>query len=131
MRRQPFGAAFFVSFLSFRVCNTRCSFASMETIRGIDAIAKAEIVSKMGGTFSIVFFPFSRKKQSKEEIILKTYSGCSCRKPLPKDRFDIDGKHFFLFQDSDGKPKTCYRNLIRYIGFPDDNYTLKKVIWYE
>lgn len=103
----------------------------METIRGIDAIVKAETISKMGGTFSIVFFPFSRKKQSKEEIKLKTYSGCSCRKPLPKDRFDIDGKHFFLFSDSEGNPKTCYRNCIRFIGFPDDNYTLKKVIWYE
>ena len=103
----------------------------METIRGIDAIAKAETISKMGGTFSIVFFPFSRKKQSKEGIKLKTYSCCSCRKPLPKDRFDIDGKHFFLFQDSEGNPKACYRNLIRFIGFQDENYTLKKVIWYE
>ena len=33
--------------------------------------------------------------------------------------------------DSEGNPKTCYRNLIRFIGFPDDDYTLKKVIWYE
>lgn len=103
----------------------------METIRGIDAIAKAETVSKTGGDFSIVFFPFSRKKPAAEEINLKTYSHCTCRKPFPKDRFDIDGKHFFLFSDSEGNPKTCYRNLIRFIGFHDDDYTLKKVIWYE
>ena len=103
----------------------------METIRGIDAIAKAETISKIGGYFSIVFFPFSRKKPSKGAIELRTYAHCVCRKPLPKDRFDIDGKHFFLFSDSEGNPKTCYRNLIRYIGFQDDNYTLKKVIWYE
>ena len=117
--------------VSFPFCMNRCSFASMETIRGIDAIAKAETVSKTGGDFSIVFFPFSRKKPAAGEIQLKTYSGCTCRKPLPKDRFDIDGKHFFLFSDSEGNPKTCYRNCIRFIGFPDDNYTLKKVIWYE
>lgn len=103
----------------------------METIKGIDAIAKAETVSKTGGTFSLVFFPFSRKKPAAGEIQPKTYYRCTCRKPLPKDRFDIDGKHFFLFSDGEGNPKTCYRNLIRFIGFPDDNYTLKKVIWYE
>ena len=69
--------------------------------------------------------------QEGQVIAKNSYSHCVCRKPLPKDRFDIDSKHFFLFSDNEGNPKTCYRNLIRYIGFQDDNYTLKKVIWYE
>lgn len=103
----------------------------METINGINALAKAELVSKQGLTFNLAFFPFSRKKPVGGEVKLRVLQGCSCRKPLPRDRFDIDGKHFFLFMNEDGKPRTCYRALIRYIAFPDDGYKLKKVIWYE
>lgn len=102
----------------------------MDTIRGIDAIRKAELVSKAGGVFSIAFFPYSRSGRS-GTLQLKTYTGCTCRLPLPHDRFSIDGKHFFLFSDAEMKPKMCYRCLIRYIGFPDDGYKLKKVIWYD
>lgn len=103
----------------------------MDTIRGIDAIRKAELVSKTGGSFAIAFFPFSRKKPGEDRVRLKVMDGCTCRTPLPRDKFDIDGKHFFLFLDKDQKSKACYRILIRYIGFPDDGYKLKKVIWYE
>lgn len=106
----------------------------METIRGIDAVNKAMTISKLGGSFSLSFFPYSRKKSSANPddlVELKTYSNCSCRTPLPHDRFDVDGKHFFLFQTEDLQPRSCYRVLIRYIGFSDDNFKLKKVIWYE
>ncbi len=101
------------------------------TINGIDAIHKAELVSKAGGTFAIAFFPYSRTKNQGETSSLKTYTGCTCRLPLPHDKWSIDGKHFFLFSDGKLQPKTCYRVLIRYIGFPDDGYKLKKVIWYD
>ena len=66
-----------------------------------------------------------------DRVGMKVMSGCTCRTPLPHDRFDIDGKHFFLFLDKDQKPKTCYRVLIRYIGFSDEDFKLKKVVWYN
>ncbi len=121
--------------LSFRLCNARNTFAinldGMDTIKGTDAIHKAELVSKSGGDFSMAFFPFSRKKPSKGKVGLKVSEGCTCRLPLPRDRFDIDSRHFFLFSDRELNPKMCYKILIRYIGFPEDGYKLKKVIWYE
>ena len=103
----------------------------MDTIRGIDAIRQAERISREGGTFALAFFPYSRKKTGEDPVTLKVMRGCTCRKPLPHDRFDIDGKHFFLFLDENQQPKMCYRVLIRYMGFPDDGYKLKKVIWFN
>lgn len=103
----------------------------METIKGIDAITMAETVSKTGGDFTLSFFPFSRKRKPEGEVHLRTYERCTCRRPLPHDKFDIDGKHFFLFLTADNKPKACYRVLIKYIAFSTDGYKLKRVIWYE
>ena len=103
----------------------------MDTIRGTDAISMAETVTKTGGDFTLGFFPFSRKKPVAGKVQLKICGHCTCRKPLPHDRFDIDGKHFFLFLDEDQQPKACYRVLIRYIAFSTDGYKLKRVIWYE
>lgn len=91
----------------------------------------AETVTKAGGDFTLSFFPFSRKKPGADKVSLKTYEHCTCRKPLPRDKFDIDGKHFFLFLNEDDEPKSCYRVLIRYIAFSTDGYKLKRVIWYE
>ena len=122
--------------LSFFLDTVRTIFASednaMETIKGIDALKRAETLSKVGGSFSISFFPFSRKKRAVEQNAqLVTFQNCTMRLPLPHDRFDIDGKHFFLFTTQDEKPRTCYRVLIRYIGFSDDNFKLYRVLWYE
>lgn len=122
--------------LSFFLDTVRTIFASednaMETIKGIDALKRAETLSKVGGSFSISFFPFSRKKKAAEtDARLETFQGCTMRLPLPHDRFDIDGKHFFLFTTQDEKPRTCYRVLIRFIGFSDENFKLYRVLWYE
>ena len=119
--------------MSFSGCCDRATFGrkEMETIKGTDALAMAETVTKAGGDFTLSFFPFSRKKPGADKVSLKTYEHCTCRKPLPKDKFDIDGKHFFLFLNEDDEPKSCYRVLIRYIAFSTDGYKLKRVIWYE
>ena len=103
----------------------------MDTIRGTDAVAMAESVSRMGGDFLISFFPFSRQKKPEGKVALKTFGHCTCRKPLPHDKFDIDGKNFFLFLNENDEPKACYRVLIRYMAFSKDGYKLKRVIWYE
>ena len=99
----------------------------MDTISIKDAIQRAELVSKKGGTFSIVFFPYSRTKGNPGTIKVKSFEGCTCRLPLPHDKFDIDGKNYFLFNTADDKPRSCYRCLLRYISFSDEN-KLKKII---
>ena len=90
------------------------------------------MLSKMGGSFCLSFFPYSRKKKpASPDVQMKTFQGCTMRLPLPHDKFDIDGKHYFLFTTSDDKPRSCYRVLIRYIGFSDEKFKLYRVIWYE
>lgn len=110
----------------------RIKSETMETIKGSVALQKAEALSKAGGTFSLAFFPYSRtKRPTASSVRLKMFSGCTMRKPLPHDKFDIDGKNYFLFLTSDGQPRTCYRSLIRAIGFSDEDNKLYRVTWYE
>lgn len=110
----------------------RVKFKAMDTIKGSVALQKAEVLSKAGGTFNLAFFPYSRtKKPGASSVPLKMFSGCTMRKPLPHDKFDIDGKNYFLFLTSDGQPRSCYRALIRAIGFSDEDNKLYRVTWYE
>lgn len=103
----------------------------MDILTGTVALQRAEMVTKAGGTFSISFFPFSRKKRSEGNVALKTYENCTMRLPLPHEKWDIDGKNYFLFLTEDGQPKSCYRALIRYMSFSNDGNTIKKIQWYE
>lgn len=100
-------------------------------MRGHVALQLAETVTKAGGSFSISFFPFSRKSPPTGSVALKTYENCRMRKPLPHEKWDIDGKNFFLFLTEDNKPKACYRALIRYMSFSSDGNKLKQIKWYE
>ena len=110
----------------------RVKFKAMDTIKGSVALQKAEVLSKDGGTFNLAFFPYSRtKKPGASSVPLKMFSGCTMRKPLPHDKFDIDGKNYFLFLTSDGQPRSCYRALIRAIGFSDEDNKLYRVKWYD
>lgn len=104
---------------------------TMDTIRGIDALKRAEAVSKTGGSFSLAFFPYSRKRAGAEQVELRTFAGCTMRLPLPQEKWELKGKHYFLFLTEDGQPRSCYRVLIRYIGFSDEQNKLYRVIWYE
>lgn len=104
----------------------------MKTIRGISAITRAETVSKAGGDFTIVFYPYNRAKPTKEpSITLQTYEHCTMRRPLPHEKWDTDGKNYFLFSTQDGRPRICHRCLIRFMAFSDDNYKLHKISWYH
>lgn len=121
--------------LSFDGLRGMTNFAAtqrtMDTIRGTDAIKRAEAVSKTGGSFSLAFFPFSRKRSRGEVSELRSLSGCTMRLPLPQEKWELKGKHYFLFLTQDGKPRSCYRALIRYIGFSNEDNKLYRVIWYE
>lgn len=101
----------------------------METINGYKAIRAMEDITKAGGVFTISFFKYNRIKKE-ASTTLRTITGCRCRLQMPHEKWDIDGENYFLFECSDG-PKACFKSLIRYIGFPSDNYTLKKVNWYN
>lgn len=104
----------------------------MKTIRGIDALAKAETVSKAGGDFSIAFFPYNRKKPATEPTVqMKVYEHCTMRRPLPHEKWDVDGKNYFLFSTQDGEPRICHRSLIRFMSFSSDGYKLNKLLWYH
>jgi len=91
-----------------------------------------EAVTKAGGDFHICFYPYSRTKEDAGDTVeMKTYEHCKMRRPLPHEKWETDGKNYFLFTSADGKPKTCHRCLIRYIALSTQNYTLTKVQWYE
>lgn len=101
----------------------------MDTISGIDALQLAREISKIpGGTFTIAFYPYNRIK-GVASARLRVIEGCIVRAQLPQDRFWIDSENYFLFSDSQGLPKTCYRILIRFIGFSHQNNKLRKVQW--
>jgi len=93
-------------------------------------LRRAEEATRIGGDFSIAFYPYSRSKGTVSNE-LRSYEGCTVRAQLPHEKWSVDGKHFFLFDDADGKHRMCWRILIRYIGFKAEKYKLHKVIWYE
>lgn len=96
---------------------------------GIHALRLAKEISKLpDGCFTIAFFPYS-KASGKSDGKMVVKDGCKFRSQLPQERFSIDGDNFFLFTDNEGNPKACYRILIRYMGFPHDNFKLHKINW--
>ena len=97
-------------------------------IKGTDALSLANEITKLGGCFTIAFYPYNSTK-GRASSTLRTIEGCKFRTQLPQDKFSRDSENFFLFEDADGNPKTCYRILIRFISFPKDNGKLRKVEW--
>jgi len=102
-----------------------------DTLTGIQAMQWAKEISKLpDGCFTIAFFRYSRNKDMVSDK-LEVREGCRFRTQMPDDKFTIDGDNLFLFTDKDGEPKMCYRILVRYIGFPNDNYKLHKIDWLQ
>lgn len=103
----------------------------MKEIDGLTALHLASEVSKISdGTFKIAFYQYSKAK-GLAGARLRVIEGCKVRKQLPSELFSIDGDNFFLFLDSEGNPKTAYKVLIRFIGFPNDGFKLRKVKWFK
>lgn len=103
----------------------------MKTLRGIDALHKAETVSKTGGDFSIAFYPWNRTKPATGPVKMQSYEHCTMRRQLPHEKWDVDGKNYFLFSTQDGEPRICHRSLIRFMAFSSDGYILNKIQWYH
>ena len=101
---------------------------SMKIINGIDAIRMAQDVSNIkGGGFHVWFYAYNRSKGA-ASTTLKELKDCTTRPQLPPGKFDIDSDNYFLFNDANGDPKTCYRILWRYIAFPPQ-YQMCKINW--
>jgi hypothetical protein len=101
----------------------------MNTISGLNAIRLTQEIARIpGGVFRIAFYPYNRTT-GQADPKLRIMDECTYRSQLPQDRFTIDGDNYFLFNDKDGNPKMCYRILLRFIGFPNDNFTLRKINW--
>lgn len=101
----------------------------MESINGYHALDLAKEISKLpDGHFTIAFYPYSRTREAASHKLI-TKEGCKFRSQLPQERYSVDSDNLFLFTDKDGEPKMCYKILIRFIAFPQDNYKLHKVEW--
>lgn len=96
---------------------------------GIHALQWAREISKLPeGCFTVAFFPYSRNRnEASAKLVVK--KNCRYRTQLPKERFEVDSENYFLFNDSNGQPRTCYRILIRYMAFPNDGFKLHKINW--
>ncbi len=100
-----------------------------DELNGLEALDLAREISKLpDGCFSIAFYPYSKSKGVASKK-LQVRERCKFRAQLPKERFQVDSNNYFLFSDENGEPKTCYRILIRYMGFPHDNFKLHKIKW--
>ena len=100
----------------------------MNPIAGIDAMRLSRDICKLpGGRFTLAFYQYNRTKGLALPK-LRIEEGCTFRSQLPQDEFSVDSDNFFLFNDKDGKPKTCYRILARFIAFPPD-FILRKINW--
>lgn len=103
----------------------------MNNINGIDAINLAEEVSKLpDGTFKIAFYPCNLATGN-ASAQLEIKEGCKTRKQLPHEKWTEDGDNYFLFMDSNGEPKGCHKVLLRFIGFPNDDFQLRKIDWFK
>lgn len=96
---------------------------------GTQAMQLAREISKLPeGSFTIAFYPCSlQRNEARTTLVVK--SGCKWRTQLPEEKFSVDSDNLFLFTDSAGQPRMCYSILIRYMGFPQDNYKLHKIDW--
>ncbi|MBP8981509.1 MAG: hypothetical protein KBG19_00560 [Bacteroidales bacterium] len=98
-------------------------------LEGMTALQWAKEISKVpDGCFTIAFFPYSRNKDM-VSTKLEVKQGCRFRTQLPGEAFSISSDNFFLFTDSGGHPRMCYRILIRFMGFPHDDFKLHKIKW--
>lgn len=101
----------------------------LEEVSGMDALRFATEISKVKDlSFHIAFYPYSRSRGTANNV-LTTKRNCKARAQLPEDRFETGSENYFLFEDENGKPQTCYRYLIRYMAFPQDNYKMRKINW--
>lgn len=103
----------------------------VDAISGLTALQWAKEISKLpGGCFSIAFFHCNRTT-GVASTKLTTVEGCTWRTQMPDGKISMDGDNLFLYNDQDGNPKQCYRILVRFMAFPNDEFKLHKINWFD
>lgn len=115
--------------MSFHENEINERFAMKEkTISGFEAVRLMRQVSKTN-SFMLLFITLDRKRQ--EGGYLRKYDRCRVRTAKMDELADVDPDHYLYFTDTTtGDPRTCWKKLIRYVGFPP-KYELIKVDWYK
>lgn len=99
------------------------------TMSGYDALRRAEAVTALGGTFTLAFYPYSRAR-GEASAELQVLRGCRARLQMPHEKWSVDGANYFLFDTDNGEHRMCWRVLIRWMSFSEDNKPYK-LIWYD
>ena len=103
---------------------------NMNTMSGYDALRRAEAVTALGGTFTLAFYQYSRAK-GEAGVDPQVQRGCRTRLQLPHEKWSVDGANYFLFDNSAGEHRMCWRVLIRWMSFSDEDNRPYKLIWYD
>ncbi len=100
------------------------------TMSGYDALRRAEAVTALGGTFTLAFYPYSRAR-GEASAELQVLRGCRARLQMPHEKWNVDGANYFLFDTDKGEHRMCWRVLIRWMSFSDEDNKPYKLIWYD
>lgn len=91
-----------------------------------EAFERMKLLTNTDNTFTVAFFKYNRTTgEASDKLTIR--SGCKLRAQLPKEQFTEDSENYFLFSDENGDPKTCFRMLLRFVGFPPDERELIKI----
>lgn len=91
-----------------------------------DAFEKMKLLTNTDSSFTIAFFKCNRLTDEVSDR-LSVRHGCKLRSQLPMDKFTEDSENYFLFADDKGEPRTCFRVLLRFVGFPPHEDELIKI----
>lgn len=91
-----------------------------------EAFEKMKLLTNTDSSFTIAFFKCNRVTDEVSDR-LSIRHGCKLRSQLPIDKFTEDSENYFLFTDENGEPRTCFRMLLRFVGFPPHEDELIKI----
>lgn len=91
-----------------------------------EAFERMKLLTNTDSSFTVAFFKYNRKT-GEASASLTVKSGCKLRAQLPRDQFTEDSENYFLFTDGEGEPRTCFRMLLRFVGFPPAENELIKI----
>jgi len=102
----------------------------MEDITGTEAIARMrELRHKEHLHFELHHLTYNAA--TNETKGLRVVTRCRLRPSLPDDTYFHPSDLYLPYMDLDTKePRTCYKKLVRFVGFPP-HFNLMKVNWFK
>lgn len=96
----------------------------MTTISGTNAINRMRNLKLLPDAFFSLNF-------IKENGTIRVFEKCRLRPARRDEGLSVSADHYLYFTDVEtGKPKTCFKKLIRQVAFPPDYHWLT-VKWFE